>query len=445
MSLILTPLVDIPLIQPGDPLAGILHEFALATGLTIQEGDIFVLAQKIVSKAEGRLVNLNNVKPGRKALKVAARVEKDPRFVELVLRESTSVLRERPGTLIVEHRLGFICANAGIDHSNLLGPEGNPEDWVLLLPEDPDSSAACIRAELESLSGVRIGVLIIDSHGRAWRNGVTGTTIGLSGLPAIVDLRGQPDLFGYRLRITTIAAADELAAAASLVMGQANEGRPVVHVRGFPYPLRESSFSEMVRPRSKTFFVERHGMSFSAVVSLLDEETQRKVEAHWDHLEQNCGLKGIRITPFPHLSWQVAESYVIEPLLETLAWRAEHSKPFHIQTAGLGIFSSPEPVLYLQVVKNTPLMEYQQLIWDEAAPYAQGLSPHYHPSAWIPHITLAYRDINLKNIGCVMQEYAFQEFEWLIRLDNLALVAQNGDKVGVLEKRYNFALPEGKT
>jgi coenzyme F420-0:L-glutamate ligase/coenzyme F420-1:gamma-L-glutamate ligase len=254
MSLILTPLADIPLIQPGDPLAGILFKSAKATGLDIQEGDIFVLAQKIVSKAEGRLVNLKNVKPRAEAEKIAAQVEKDPRFVELVLSESTGILRQRPGTLIVEHRLGFICANAGIDHSNILGPEGEPEDWVLLLPENPDRSADRIRAEIEKLSGMRIGIIIIDSHGRAWRNGIVGTTIGLSGVPAIVDQRGQPDLFGYKLRITTIAAADELAAAASLVMGQAAEGQPAVHVRGFPYPLRESNFAEMVRPREQDLF-----------------------------------------------------------------------------------------------------------------------------------------------------------------------------------------------
>ncbi|RPH75795.1 coenzyme F420-0:L-glutamate ligase [bacterium] len=254
MPLILTPLVDIPLIQPGDPLAGILFRSVQISGLTIQEGDIFVLAQKIVSKAEGRLVDLATVTPGKRAVKLAAQVEKDPRFIELVLSESTSVLRQRPGTLIVEHKLGFICANAGIDHSNVLGEGGNPEDWVLLLPENPDLSAAAIRAELESLSGMRIGVLIIDSHGRAWRNGVIGISIGLSGLPGVVDLRGLPDLYGYRLRITTIAAADELAAAASLIMGQAAEGRPAVHVRGFPYPLREGSLSELIRPRELDLF-----------------------------------------------------------------------------------------------------------------------------------------------------------------------------------------------
>jgi len=254
MPLVLTPLAGIPLIQAGDPLPGILFQAAQNSGVSIQEGDIFVLAQKIISKAEGRLVNLAGVTPGQKALRLAGEVEKDPRFVELVLSESKSILRKRPGTLIVEHRLGFVCANAGIDHSNIGSPAENPEDWVLLLPEDPDRSAAGIRGGLDALSGVHTGVLIIDSHGRAWRNGVVGITIGISGVPAVVDLRGQPDLSGYRLRITTVAACDELAAAASLVMGQAAEGRPAVHARGFPYPLRDASLGELIRPRDLDLF-----------------------------------------------------------------------------------------------------------------------------------------------------------------------------------------------
>ncbi|MFO7683739.1 MAG: coenzyme F420-0:L-glutamate ligase [Chloroflexota bacterium] len=197
-------------------------------------------------------------------LELAAMTEKDARVVELILRESNDVLRARPGAIIVEHRLGFVCANAGIDHSNVspLKPsegfedfqKGNPEDWVLLLPEDPDCSAAMIRQTLETETGAKIGVLIIDSHGRAWRNGTAGAAIGLSGLPGLVDLRGHPDLFGFRLRITQVGAADELAAAASLVMGQAAEGKPVVHVRGFPYPLREGSLNELLRPKDQDLF-----------------------------------------------------------------------------------------------------------------------------------------------------------------------------------------------
>ena len=200
---------------------------------------------------------------------MAARSDKDARMVELILRESREVLRVRPGTIVVEHRLGFVCANAGIDHSNVNSPlpvgegpgpalnevEGvRSDDWVLLLPEDPDRSATEIRRKLEAASGVRLGVLIIDSHGRAWRLGTVGMAIGLSGLPGVVDERGWQDLFGYTLQITVVGVADELAAAASLVMGQAAEATPVVHVRGFPYPLREGSLGELLRPREQDMF-----------------------------------------------------------------------------------------------------------------------------------------------------------------------------------------------
>src|SRR5574340_765258 len=252
--LVLSPIPGIPLIQPGDNLADILLSSLAAAGQTLQDGDILVLAQKIVSKAEGRLVNLNDVEPSPRAVAIGAEIEKDPRLVELMLRESTDILRTRPGTIIVEHNLGFICANAGIDHSNVQGPYGNPDDWVLLLPEDPDKSASDIRAAVEKAAGVRIGVMIIDSHGRAWRNGVVGVAIGLSGMPGVVDLRGHADMFGYQLRVTTVAAADELAASASLVMGQADERVPAVHVRGFPFSLREGNFSELPRPKDLDLF-----------------------------------------------------------------------------------------------------------------------------------------------------------------------------------------------
>ena len=257
--LTLTPLPGIPLIRPGDDLAGIILDSLALAGLRLADGDILVLTQKIVSKAEGRIRNLAEVCPSPRALELAESTQKDPRLLELILRESTEVLRTRPGAIIVEHRLGFVCANAGIDHSNV-DPgtwdmeHGTPEDWVLLLPEDPDRSAAEIRARLEAASGTRIGVLIIDSHGRAWRNGTVGTSIGLSGMPGLVDLRGVPDLFDFELRITTVGAADELAAAASLVMGQAAEGTPAVHARGFPYPLREGKLNELIRAREQDLF-----------------------------------------------------------------------------------------------------------------------------------------------------------------------------------------------
>ncbi len=254
MTLTLTPLPNIPLIQPGENLGEILLQAVQQAGLGFEDGDILVVAQKVVSKAERRLVDLNTVIPSAAAFSLAAASEKDPRLAELILQESRSVLRARPGTVIVEHRLGFVCANAGIDHSNVRGEGGQAEDWVLLLPCDPDASAANLRAYLEAASGVRLGVLIIDSHGRAWRLGTVGISIGMSGLPGLVDLRGEPDLFGFRLRITQVGAADELAAAASLVMGQAAEGTPAVHARGFPYPLREGTLGELLRPNESDLF-----------------------------------------------------------------------------------------------------------------------------------------------------------------------------------------------
>jgi coenzyme F420-0:L-glutamate ligase/coenzyme F420-1:gamma-L-glutamate ligase len=257
--LTLTSLPGIPLIQPGDDLATLILQTCEQANLQLADGDILALAQKIVSKAEGRLVNLADVEPSTKAVVYAVETEKDPRLVELILRESRDVLRTRPGLIVVEHRLGFVCANAGIDHSNVAPPRADegekPDDeWYLLLPEDPDASAAALRARLEAATGARLGVAIIDSHGRAWRNGTVGVCIGLSGLPGVVDLRGEPDLFGYELRVTEVGAADELAAAASLVMGQAAEGTPVVHVRGFPYPLREGSLNELLRPKERDLF-----------------------------------------------------------------------------------------------------------------------------------------------------------------------------------------------
>ncbi len=254
MALILTPLSGIPLIEPGDSLSNVLTQALAASSIELKNGDILVLAQKIVSKAENRFVNLTSITPSQRANELAEKTEKDPRFLELVLQESRDVLRTRPGTIIVEHRHGFICANAGIDHSNVQGLWGNPEDWVLLLPEDADRSAQEIRAQLETYFGVKIGVLIIDSHGRAWRTGAVGITIGLAGMPGLIDLRGESDLLGYQLRVTLVAAADELAAAASLMMGQAAEATPAIHVRGFPYPLREGGLPELIRAKELDMF-----------------------------------------------------------------------------------------------------------------------------------------------------------------------------------------------
>ena len=250
MSLTLTPLPGIPIIQEGDDLAQIVLQSLEKARTELQDGDILVVAQKIISKTEGRRVDLAEVTPSPKALALSKETEKDPRLVELVLQESSKVVRKRPGAIIVEHKLGFICANAGIDRSNVAGSE----EAALLLPKNPDASAQALREKLEEASGVRLGVLVIDSHGRAWRLGTVGITIGLAGLPGVVDLRGTKDLFGYEMKITQVAAADELAAAASLMMGQVAEGTPVVHVRGFPYDLREASLNELLRPEEMDMF-----------------------------------------------------------------------------------------------------------------------------------------------------------------------------------------------
>lgn len=248
---VLTPLLGIPLIKAGDDIPKLLKISIQNQGLTLQNGDILVITQKIISKAEGRMMNLAMVRPSTAAYELAEKTHKDARLVELILRESRQVLRAERDVIIVEHRLGFICANAGIDRSNVLPADG---EWALLLPEDPSASAEKIQKSLEKETGLRLGILIIDSQGRPWRLGVVGMSIGLSGLPALVDERGKVDLFGNPLRITLVAAADELAAAASLIMGQAAEGIPAVHVRGFPYPLDEGRFKDLLRPSENDLF-----------------------------------------------------------------------------------------------------------------------------------------------------------------------------------------------
>jgi coenzyme F420-0:L-glutamate ligase / coenzyme F420-1:gamma-L-glutamate ligase len=253
-ALTLTPLEHIPLIRHGDNLADIIVSALQRNTIVLEDNDILVIAQKIVSKAEGRVINLARVTPSQQAIELAEKTEKDARLVELILQESNEVLRTRLGTIIVEHKLGFVCANAGIDHSNVAGMGDAQEEWVLLLPAEPDRAAQIIREQIQSRTDKRVGVLIIDSHGRAWRNGTVGIAIGVAGVPGLQDLRGEPDLFGFTLRITQVGVADELAAAGSLIMGQAAEGTPVVHVRGFPYPLRESSLQELLRPKEQDLF-----------------------------------------------------------------------------------------------------------------------------------------------------------------------------------------------
>lgn len=223
-------LEKIPLIIPGDNLAKIIFNALKKSKLVIQDGDVFVIAQKIVSKAENRYVTLSEILPSKKASVLAQKTDKDPRLVELILRESKKVVRFRKGVIVVEHKLGFIHANAGIDRSNIESDSLNPR--VLLLPKNPDLSAQQLQKELSKFLRKKVGVIINDSTGRAWRNGIVGIAIGCSGVSVLSDLRGQKDLYGRTLEVTEVGIADELASSASILMGQSNEGLPVVIIQG---------------------------------------------------------------------------------------------------------------------------------------------------------------------------------------------------------------------
>ena len=248
----IVPLQGLPLVGAGDDLVELLASALERSGVTLRAGDVLVVAQKIVSKAEGRLVDLATVEPSAQAAEIAARVEKDPRLVEVILSESVRVVRARRGVLIVEHRLGFIMANAGVDQSNVGPPDGAQR--ALLLPSDPDRSAESLRRGLAALTGVDIAVVVNDSFGRPWRQGTAGVAIGVSGLPALVDLRGQPDLFGRRLEASVVGFADEVAAAASLLMGQADEAIPAVVIRGLRWSAPESSAAAILRSPNEDLF-----------------------------------------------------------------------------------------------------------------------------------------------------------------------------------------------
>ncbi len=247
-----TALPGIPLIEPGDDLAGFIGHALEDADLTLESGDIIVLAQKIVSKSENRYVDLNGIAPSERAKEIAVTVDKDARLVEIILSESQEVLRQRKGVLIVVHRLGYIMANAGVDQSNIDHRDG--AERVLLLPRDPDESCRSLKARLDARFGCSIGVIVNDSFGRPWRNGVTGVALGAAGIPSLHSLIGQPDLFGRPLRVSEIAVADELAAGASLVMGQADEGCPVVHVRGYVATAGENSAQALIRPKHMDMF-----------------------------------------------------------------------------------------------------------------------------------------------------------------------------------------------
>ncbi len=243
-----------PMVGEGDDLPGLILDCLARADIALESGDVVVLAQKVVSKAEGRAVALSSITPSPRAIELAGQCAKDPRLVELILSEADEVMRVRPGVIIVRHRLGLVLANAGIDRSNVASADGDGDDRVLLLPVDPDASCRAIRAELFARSGADVAVLIIDSLGRAWRNGTVGTAIGVSGIPAVADLRGNPDLFGRPLETTEIGLGDEIAAAASLLMGQADEGRPLVLLRGGGLAVAEGKATDLVRPRALDLF-----------------------------------------------------------------------------------------------------------------------------------------------------------------------------------------------
>jgi coenzyme F420-0:L-glutamate ligase / coenzyme F420-1:gamma-L-glutamate ligase len=239
-------------IKPNDDLAGIILAAANAAQIGFASGDVLVVAQKVVSKAENRIVALASATPSARAKELARVVRKDARLVELILNESEEVVRARADVLIVRHRLGVVLANAGIDASNV--GENADGEHVLLLPRDPDASAERIRNRIRESTAVEIGVIINDSIGRAWRLGTIGTAIGVAGLPGVSDLQGTPDLFGRPLRTTLVGTADEIAAAASMLQGQAAEGHPVVIVRGLNLHHSAGTARDLIRPRNLDLF-----------------------------------------------------------------------------------------------------------------------------------------------------------------------------------------------
>ncbi len=242
----------LPEVQPGDDLAALIAEAMRQARLKLRAGDVLVIAQKVVSKAEGRIVELATVEPRPEAVRLAGEVDKDPRLIELILRESTEVLRTVPGVIVVEHNLGLVMANAGIDQSNLR--PGDDHGFALLLPEDPDGSAAALRDALGTRFGVDIAVIVNDSVGRAWRLGTVGLAIGVAGMTALWDLRGERDLFGRELLVSETGIADQVASAAQIVQGEGAEGTPVVRVRGLRELGPPQTARALLRPRNQDLF-----------------------------------------------------------------------------------------------------------------------------------------------------------------------------------------------
>jgi len=238
----------LPLVKPGDSIGDQIVEAAKAESIQIQPNDIIVVAQKVVSKAEGNILHLSTVHPSSLAETIAKTTGKDPRHVEAILRESSSIVRMRGAHLIVETPHGFVCANAGVDRSNV-----GEDDSVVLLPVDPDKSAKTIQHRIKELTGVNVGIIISDTFGRAWRNGQVNVAIGVAGLSPIVDYRGTGDMFGTQLNVTQIAIADELASAAELVMRKSDR-IPVAIIRGVKYVKDDGSIGQLIRPKEEDLF-----------------------------------------------------------------------------------------------------------------------------------------------------------------------------------------------
>src|SRR6202795_2825861 len=247
-SLTLTAIEGIPMIMAGDNLAELIAHAIARMELKLRNGDILALCQKIVSKAEGRLVNLKDIEPSPLALKFAKRWDKDPRSVEVVLRQTSRIVRMDRAVLIVETGPGWVCANAGVDESNSMS-----DDCAILLPADPDASAERIRAELKRLTGVEIAVLITDTFGRPWRDGLTEICLGIAGMNPMLDLRGTTDLAGRELHHTVVAIADEIACAAGLLMEKAG-ATPAVVMRGYQYEPFDGSAKVLIRRREADLF-----------------------------------------------------------------------------------------------------------------------------------------------------------------------------------------------
>ena len=244
----ITGLEGIPLIKKGDDIGALILDAAQRQGKKLEEGDIVVVTQKIVSKSEGRILELGRIVPSTFAVHIAKRTGRDPRHVEVILRESKRIVKMQAQHLIVETRHGFVCANGGVDKSNIEG-----EDCVSILPSDPDESANRIRTTIRRLSGIDVAVIISDTFGRPWRMGHVNVAIGVSGMKPIIDYRGQRDMFNYVLNVTVMAVADEIASAAELVMNK-SDGVPVALVKGYPYRKGEGKGIELVRPAEIDLF-----------------------------------------------------------------------------------------------------------------------------------------------------------------------------------------------